>query len=161
MDEVALEGAEEFLDIFRARMARERGHAEELRQSVLAVMHELWPRADTVNLSTYLTTVDADLNRIPADLLNDLVRSLSARSRAWRSDEPSMSSAAYLVGNWLKVRLVEIRSANDTRTRARRLKIRHNELLHQVLHDSGPAKPERLHTRAAAAPAYVQAMRWD
>lgn len=151
MNEVALQSAEEFLDIVKARLGRDTRYSREFRAATIDILFELWPPGTEVDALSYLLAVDGDIDRMPMDLLEDLSASLTDMARAQRKDSTSGSSAAQLAANWLKMRMVELRAQDDSATTARMLKIGYTNFFKRVIGNGTVGGPERIHEPSAGA----------
>lgn len=151
MNEVALQSAEEFLGIVKARLGRDTRYFREFRAATIDILFELWPPGTEVDALSYLLAVDGDIDRMPMDLLEDLSASLTDMARTQRKDNTSGSSAAQLAANWLKMRMVELRTENDSATTARLLKNDYTKFFKRVLGNGTVGGPERVHEPTAGA----------
>lgn len=133
VDQVALQGAEELLEIAHARLNRNPKSGAELSHALLDIFGELWPTGKYTDTFSYLITIERDIDKMPTDLLEDLTNALSRHAKELRSSDPIASNAAQLVANWLKMRSVELRSDPQSRQEACALKIDHKALFKTVL----------------------------
>ncbi len=142
VDEVALQGADELLGIARERVSRSPDAAADLARSVFEVFGELWPAGEHVDTFAYLIIIERDIDKMPPDLLEGLIVALTRRARDLRSEYRAASSAAQLVANWLKMRLVELRAELKFQEMARYLKGEHKALFKNILSTRAAADAE-------------------
>lgn len=132
-DEVIVQNADELLAIKIARWERDDFYAETLRDSLLDLLGELWPADEPVDAAAYVEAVEHDINRIDHDLLEQLVSALIAHAGSSGAGQSGSGPAANLVSNWLKLRIIEMRSDKLISHHAARLKQKHADFLLHVL----------------------------
>lgn len=142
VDEVALQSSEELARIIGTRLKRNAPYASEFRTSALEILHELWPPEDIADTHTYLNAVGRDIDRMSADLLEDLSAALMTHAKTQRASNAPASGAANLIAGWLKVRCVETRSNGVMKQQAMRLKAAHTVLFKEVLSEEETAQTE-------------------
>lgn len=141
-NDIALESAEEFLALTRARLGRDPRNRETFRQGLLAIFYELWPAGTEVDAYEYLLTVHYDIEKMPLDLLEDLSAALTRLARQQQKQDFSAGSAAQLVAYWLKLRLVERRCDADTEMRVHALQDQYRDCFRQALGQGMVGAPE-------------------
>ncbi len=149
-DEVIVQNADELLAIKIARWERDDYYADMLRDSVLELIGELWPVETPIDATSYVETVEHDINRIEHDLLEQLVAALISHGGASSAGQGGNGPAANLVSNWLKLRIIEMRSDNVMSHHAARLKQKHADFLRHVL-DHGDAHSDAEPVQQTAA----------
>ena len=132
-DEVILQNADELLAIKIARWERDDIYADSLREAVWELISEIWPVDTPVDAASYVEAVEQDINKIDHDLLERLVAALIAHAGVRTSGYGANGPAANLVSNWLKLRIIEMRSDKLMSHHASRLKQKHADFLLHVL----------------------------
>ena len=132
-DEVIIQNADELLTIKIARWERDDTYAHALHDAVRELICEIWPLDTPLDPASYLEVVEQDINKIDHELLERLVAALISHAGGCGGGQNANGPAANLVSNWLKLRIIEMRSEETTRHNAARLKQKHADFLLHVL----------------------------
>ena len=133
VDETWLRGSNGLLVVTRTRVRRDQGYQAAFRQTILNLFNELWPTDGPIDEETHLAAVHEDIDRMPLDLLDDLVDALAALAETYGSAQSPANGASRVLAGWLRTRAVELRGEGDILEQAGRLKQDYPELLGEVL----------------------------
>lgn len=80
-----------------------------------------------------LTSIKSDIDKMPLDLIDDLVDALAVRAKDCSRRQPTAGVAAQMHAGWLKARALERRSEGSIHEYARQIKEEHAKLFNEVL----------------------------
>ncbi|MGI9414805.1 MAG: hypothetical protein ACR2PM_14115 [Hyphomicrobiales bacterium] len=135
IDEIALSSIGDVLQRTAARIERHPDYAGELRFATLELLNELWPPAEDTGVEDYFSVVGEDIDKIPADLLDDLSGSLTRVANRIQPDDRVASAASSLIAGCLMARSIELQGAASLRRPAGRLKQDHTRLIGRLLQE--------------------------
>ena len=136
IDEIALSNSADVLQRIAARIERHPDYAGELRLATVRLLHELWPPVPEAGAVDHFTVVEKDIDKIPADLLDDLSGGLTRAASTAQGDDRAVCAASSLVAGWLLARSIELQGAALLRRPAAQLKRDHAELIGRLLQEN-------------------------
>lgn len=137
VDNTWLQGSNGLLVVTRTRVERDRGYAQAFRLALGDLLEELWPFEEEVEFTPRLEEIAEDVDRMPIDLLDDLVDALNGQAKALGSPDTPANAALRLLAGWLRTRAVEMRGDDEIKQRAAELKPDYPELFAQAFAPEG------------------------
>ena len=137
VDNTWLQGSNGLLVVTRTRVERDRSYAQAFRLAIGDLLEELWPFEEEVDIEPRLEEIAEDVERMPVDLLDDLVDALNGQAKALGSPDTPANAALRLLAGWLRTRAVEIRGDDEIRQRAAELKPDYPSLFAQAFAQEG------------------------
>lgn len=133
LDKTWLPGSNGLLVMTRTRVVRDEKYAARFRLTVLDLFSELWPADPPVDEVEYLAAIEDDIDRIPADLIEDLVDALGRQASANGSAQSPENAAARVLAGWLRTRSIELHAEGPVLEQARRFKQDYPDLFRDLL----------------------------
>lgn len=146
MDESWLNGANGLIVVARTRVGNEAAYGEKIRETIVDLFGELWPMEEKLDADIRLTEIAGDIDRMPLDLLDDLVDALAHQAKARGGPNTAENTALRALAGWLRTRAVELRGEDGVLAQAGRLKQHHADLFAEVLGVMLPTAESELQT---------------